>query len=824
MTLFAVAAVSAGVLAYEVLLMRLLAIVQWHHFAYMVISIALLGYGVSGTLLSLTQDYLKRHFTIAFAISAALFGITAPLSFALAQRVPFNALEIVWNPRQFFYLLVLYLLFTVPFVCGANCVALAFATFGERIGRIYRYDLTGAGLGAVGIIAALFLLSPPDCLRLVCALGFVAAGLIYLDGPRRSPRPRATALLSLSVVVPLLIPADWIALRLSEFKGLSTALQVPGTEVLGEYSSPLGLLTVVRSPTIPFRHVPGLSLRNTEEPPDQIGVFSDGDSLSVINRYDGRVDRLKYLDQTTAALPYRLVSRPSVLILGAGGGSDVLQALYHGAARIDAVELNPQMVDLVAEKHREFAGGIYSHADVEVHVAEARGFVGRSQERWDVVQIPLLESFGAAAAGVQGLSESYTYTVEAIQEYLGHLTPDGMLSITRWLKLPPRDSLKLFATALTALRAEGMAEPNWHLALIRGWNTTTLVIKKTPFTAAQLGKVRDFAAERSFDIAYLPAMSAQEANRFTILDQPAFFQGTQALAGPSAPQFLAQYKFDIAPATDNRPYFFDFFKWQALPELFELRARGGAGLLDWGYLILCATLVQAVALSLALILLPLWVWKGAPARQSGRLRIFLYFLCLGFAFLFVEIAFIQRFIVFLSHPLYAISVVLCTFLVFAGLGSGYAPRLARVLREVRPFLRLGATLSAIDLAVLGIAAISFIYLAILPSLFEHLIGWPGMAKIFLSIALIAPLAFFMGMPFPLGLSRVSRQAPKLVPWAWGVNGCASVIAAVMAALLAIHIGFASVVVLAVLVYVGAAAAFRRPLIGAGTDPGTNPAE
>jgi spermidine synthase len=603
------------------------------------------------------------------------------------------------------------------------------------------------------------------------------------------------------------------------------ALQVPDAEVIGRSSGPLGLLSVVRSRTIPFRHAPGLSLNSTVEPPPQLGVFTDGDALSVISRYEGRRDALAHLDFTTSAVAYHLLGNPSVLVLaagaedqhllgnpsvlvlGAGGGSDVLQALVHGAERIDAVELNPQVIALVATEHADFAGGLYGLPRVRVHAAEARSFVARGSARWELIQIPLLDSFGAAVAGVQSLSESYLYTVEAFRHYLRHLAPGGYLAITRWLKLPPRDSLKLFATALRALEREGAAAPQRRLALIRSWNTTTLLVKNGPLGAEEIRRIRAFADERSFDLAYYDGMRPDEANRFNLLERPYFFEGATALAGPDRAAFLARYKFDLAPATDDRPYFFDFFRWRSLPEFLALRRQGGAALLEWGYLILAATLVQATALSLVLVLLPLRVLRRRAPPHPDRRRILAYFLALGLAFLFVEIAFIQRFIVFLGHPLYAVAVVLSGFLVFAGLGSAAAPALAGRLQARRPVLRV----PPVGLAVLAIAALALLYLALLPALFDGMMPWPDAARVAASLVLIAPLAFFMGMPFPLGLSRVAARAPDLVPWAWGVNGCASVISAVLASLLAMHLGFTAVVACAVLLYLAAAAVFRAPL-------------
>ena len=809
--LFAVAVVSAAVLAYEVLLMRLLAIVQWHHFAYMVISIALLGYGASGTFVALFRERLKRHFAVGFAVNAALFGITALVGFALGQRVPFNALAIAWDPLQLLYLAILYLVFVIPFFCGANCVCLTFAAFGDRIGRIYRYDLTGAGIGALGIVAALHLLSPADSLRAITGLGLAAGGLVLLPGKARRGRLAALGLLAAAALLPLVLPQSWTALRLSEFKGLSDALRVPGARTIRESSSPLGLLTVVESPDLPFRHVPGLSLNNRVEPPPQLGVFTDGGSLTAVTRYDGRRAPLAYLDFVTSALPYHLIERPSVLILGAGGGADLLQAIYHGAARIDAVELDASMVRLVRDEYGDFAGGLYRRPDVRMHVAEARGFVTRSRRLWDLVQIPLLESAAASASGVQSLTESYVYTLEAVREYVGHLAPGGILAITRWLKLPPRDSLKLLLTASLVLEGSAVGEPARRLALVRGWGTTTLLVKNGPFDEAQIQTMRRFAEERSFDLAFYPGMAPGEANRFNILPAPYFHDAARELLSEAREDFVERYKFDLTPASDDRPYFFDFFRWRSLPEFLALRARGGAGLLEWGYLILFATLVQAALFSIVLILLPLAAGPGILHRP-GKTRILAYFFLLGLAFLFVEIAFIQRFIVFLGDPLYAVAVVLCGFLVFAGLGSGYSPRFAsRIEGGTKQAPRPAPRIWPIGAAVAAIAVIALLYLLALPPILAWAIAWPEPARIAVSLALLAPLAFFMGMPFPLGLARVSAAVPALVPWAWGVNGCASVLSAVLAMILAIHFGFTAVVAIAVGLYLAAALVFRRPI-------------
>ena len=791
MRLLAVGLVAAGVLAYEVLLARLFSIVQWYHFAYMVISIALLGYGASGTFLALLRGRLEARAPAAFAAFAALFGISAVACFGLAERLPFNALELIWDPRQLLWLGALYAILIVPFFCGAVCIGLALACFADPVGRIYRADLLGAGLGALGLLGLLFLVMPSRALELVGALGLLAAALVSFSTP--GARLRALACAAAAVAMALALPSAWTALELSPYKGLSQALRVPGAVVEVERSSPLGLLSAARSPQIPFRHAPGLSLNNLSEPAAQIGVFTDGEGLSPITAFDGDLEPLAYLDFTTAALPYHLLDRPEVLVLGAGGGAHVLLALYHDARRIEAVELNPQLVELVRERYADFAGNLYDRPEVRVRIGEARGFVAASDDRYELIQIPLLDAFAAAAAGTVSLNASFVYTIEAFETYLEHLAPGGYLAITRWLKLPPRDAAKLFLTALRALERHGVAEPARQLALIRSWETTTLLVKNGPLTVADTEAIRAFADARSFDLAYYPGMPATEANRYNLLQEPYFFEAAQALI-ESPEEFLARYKFDLRPATDDRPYFFDFFRWRALPELWTVSAQSGGALLDWGYLILAATLVQAALLSLVLVLLPLWL--GVETRPSGgRWRIALYFGAIGLAFLFVEIASIQRFTLFLAHPLYAIGVVLAGFLLFAGLGSGAAPGLEQRLA--------GRGIGALALAIGAIVVLAIVYILALPPVFAALAGLPDLAKILLSLALIAPLAFFMGMPFPLALARLRADAPRLVPWAWAINGCASVLSAILATLLAMTFGTRAVVFVAAALYVGA---------------------
>jgi len=772
----AIALTSAAALAYEILLIRLFAITDWHHLAFLVISLALLGYGASGTLLALMRERLLRRFDAAAATFTAGFGITSIGAFLLSQRIELSSLEIFWSTRQFGTLFLFYLLFAVPFFCAATAIGLALTRHGAESPRLYRADLLGGGLAAAAMTALLFVVHPVTALTIVSACGFVATALFA----------RRAALL-IGIVIAIAARPFVLPLRISQFKELSQALRVPDARVVAERSSPLAMLTAVDSPAVPFRHAPGLALTFGGEIPEQIGVFSDGggmtpiiswrlavfgwggDEAGVLPPTANRQRPTSYLDALPTAVAYHLgTPKHRVAVIGSGGGAEVLSALTHGARHVTAVELNPQLIALVRERSR-----IYDDPRVRVAASEARKFIRESSDRYDVIQVALVGSHGASASGVQALSESYLYTVEAMREMVAHLNPGGVLVITRWMQSPPREVVKLLATATEDRAHPREGAQQRDVALIRGWNTATVIVKRGELGPSEVAQLRRFCEERSFDLDFAPGVKREETNQYNVIED-SLFDMAIALRGPAREDFLSRYKFHVRPATDERPYFFHFFRWSALPELLRLRARGGMPLLEWGYLVLVAGLAQVLVAAVVLILLPLALFRRGPS-----IRLIGYFGSIGLGFLFLEIAFMQRLTLFLGHPLYAIAIVLASFLVFGGLGSGASAR----------FGTRRAPLIVAALAVLALVVVRFLPL-----------GLPDVAKVAMSIALIAPLAFAMGMPFPLGLRRLASDD---IPWAWGINGTASVIASMLATLIAVHFGFSVLVLIAAGLYCGA---------------------
>ncbi len=794
----AIALISAAALAYQLLLMRWLAIAHWHPFAVVIISLALLGHGVSGTALSLVRERVLRRFELWFPACALAFALAAAACLLLARAIPFNGLELAWDLRQLGWLSALYLCLALPFFFAAMCFGLAFARHGDEIPRLYGADLAGAGAGALLALGLAWLVPVDVALAGAAMLAPIAAALVA------GGRARRIVIAGAGMVLLALATATTtraLSPPVNPFKGLAKVLLLRDARIIAETHSPYGWLAVVESPRMPLRQVPGLSLANSQEPAPQLGLYVDGDGAGVITRRDADDSAaLAYLARTTAALPYRLRERPRVLVLGGGGGGDVLQALALGARRVDVVDVNPQRVALLRDRFAAFAGELYRDPCVRLHVADTRGFIRASRERYDVIVLGQEGSSAAGGAGVHAVAEDYAATVEALRAYHAHLAPGGLLAITRWEKQPPRDALKLFATAAAALRADGVALPGQRLLMLRNWDAATLLLRRGAFDDTEIATVRAFADELGFDPVYFPGMRAEEANRFHVLARDDVRVGATALLSPHARAYREAYKFDIEPARDDRPYFGNFFKWAALPELWRLRGQGSAVLLDSGYLLLVGALVQALPWTLALVLLPL---LALPRARTGvvRWRAAVYFIGLGLAFLLIEIACLSRLALLVGHPLLAVGAGLAGFLLFAGAGSMFAQRwLARSTRSIAAMGRR---------AVLAIAAALTWHVVAFALALQVGAGWSPLMRMGLGLLTIAPLAFAMGLPFPLGLTRLARSAPAFVPWAWGLNGCASVIAALAALLLATEAGLGATLLVALVLYVIAAWTWRE---------------
>ena len=793
---------SASALAYEVLLIRLFSIIHWHHFAFMVISIALLGYGVSGSLITVFRRCLLDNYDFVFISNILLFGFSSIACFIVVQHLPFNTLEILWDSAQWQRLLFSYLLLTLPFFFVANAIALTIMRFHQKIPLVYGIDLIGAGIGAVLIMALLQVFTADALLRLLAISG-ITAGFFALSNLNNREKKITISVLFLCLLTVFLTPQKWLDLRISEYKGLTQTLLIKDASLRSSHTSPVSQIDVVQSPFIPFRHAPGLSLQSPVAPPEQLAVFRDGDEMTTIDhamdKCSGEISSLEYFDYMSSALPYHVHGSPqSALILASATGAQILQSHYYKIPRIDAVEPDNQLSSLITGQYADYYGWQKLKHKVTIHNISARGFAA-SEKKYDLVIMGPSGASAGGSAGVHALSTSFDYTVEALQSYLKLLAPDGLLSLTLWTSTPARENLKLFATAVSVMKNAGINHPENNIAWIRSWNTATLLLKNTALTAKEINKVRDFSLSRSFDLAWLPGISPFEVNKHQLLQEPVFYLAARSLLNQSLVKndksnFIQEYKYDIQPATDDRPYFNNYFKWSSMKEFLSLPGQAGISMIGVGYPTLLVTLVQASIAAFILILLPLFfVQTDIKSTANRRRNIIFYFLAIGLAFLFIEIAFIQKFTLILSQPLYAVAVALCAFLIFSGLGSLYVQRCLKTA---------STSIIAILLrrSVIMIGLIIIIYIVLLPLISNTIMAMPETARILSAFVLAAPLAFFMGMPFPLGMATLQQNSPGLIPWAWGINGCASVLSAILAVILAINIGFNGVMLCAVVLY------------------------
>jgi hypothetical protein len=499
---------------------------------------------------------------------------------------------------------------------------------------------------------------------------------------------------------------------------------------------------------------------------------------------------LAYLDYLPPDLVYHLLERPSVLVLGTGGANDVVAALEFGARSVTAVELDPLVVRLLAHDCPSFTRSLLQNPLVRPVVAEARGFLETTGDTYDLIQVPPLTSFSSSAAGMFAPSASYLFTVEGLGRAIDHLSPTGILALTHWVLYPERDVFRLLATVITSAEARGV-DPVPRLALFRGYSTATILFSRSPWTAEQLAAFRRLCAERGYDFCYYPGVHREEVSRFfPVLGEPIYYEAARALLFGEREAFYRFQLFRVRPATDDQPYFSSTFRWRTLPWLIHTLGTQWLGFVDRGYLFLVLTLIQTTLLGAALIAGPLLL-LGRIRRTAGKLRAGLYFFLLGLGYMCLEIAAIQRFLLLLPSPVHSLAVVLSTFLVGSGVGSLLLRRAAADLgRAIR-----GATL--------GIALLALLHATVLPGLLTAFLGRAFLLRLTVTVLSLAPLAVLMGIPFPAGFALLRQRAEALTPWAWGVNGCASVAGASLATLFAIEVGLAAVTLAASGLYLAA---------------------
>jgi hypothetical protein len=757
-------------LAFELTLTRLFSITQWYHFAFLAVSVALLGYGASGTAVSLVPRWSTPPADLRASVLSSLFA-TAVITAALGlNHLPFDSYRIAWERVQILYLVLYYLALALPFFFAGMVTGLLLAAYPGSASRLYSANLLGAALGAAAPLVFLPW-AGEGAVLLVAALGLLGAVAFAFPVARLSWRSILLGACVLLTLGAFFLPSP-LRLRLSPYKGISQVLRFPDAETEWQRWNAYARVDRVSSDAI--RSAPGLSLSYSGGFPRQVGLFVDGDDLTPI--LVTPVESQSFFEHLPVALPYQLRPGGSVLVIEPRGGLDLHVALSQGAASVTVVEGNPLVI--------EAARNVYSDPRVTVVNTEGRIFARRTGELYDVVHLSLHDSYRPVTSGAFSLGERYDLTVEAFEDYLAVLKPDGFLVVERWLQVPPSETVRAGAVAVESLRRQGVEDLQMRLAVIRSWQVGLVLVKNSVLTTSEVTAIRDFGQALGLDLVALPGLADQEANRVNVLEAALYHQAFQQLM--SNPEAVVQsHGYDVSPPTDDRPFFFHFFRWAQTPSVIQ---QLGSTWQPWGgsgYLVLIALLVVSIAISGLLILLPLLV--ATPLRSMsdrGRFRwgTFFYFGLLGLGFLFAELPLMQRFILFLEEPIYAFTTVVAALMMFSGLGSLLSTRLSA--RWMLPLL----------------VALLLIYPWALPTVFRALLGSHFLARLAISILCLAPLGLLMGIPFPTGVSWLHTYAPGLVPWAWAINGCSSVLASILSALIALSAGFSWVLAAAALAY------------------------
>ncbi|NLH49575.1 MAG: hypothetical protein GX444_13390 [Myxococcales bacterium] len=739
--------VACAMLATEIVLTRVYSVVMWYHFAFLAISVSLFGMGLGALLAHWFGSRLAGREEAALSFAGAASGAAGGLLIALLLTMKLGDFE--FTSASLLKLALVYTVSALPFVAGGLFISLLLQLEAKRAGVVYFFDLIGAGLGCLLTVPLLKLFGGPAAVLVAGALA--ALGGVTAGGADKKSR----------WTVGLAVAGGLLAVAIFHLTTGSTLLEpryVKGNR------EPARLTVDWNS----FSRVIAFARPDIGD----IMIEIDGIAHTPITPFDGDTAKTQDAAAYLQRLPYIIRPGSTTLIFGSGGGEHVLTALDAGAKRVVALEYNPLVVDLVRNRFANVSGGLYNRPDVDVVIDEGRSYIRRTNEKFDVIQFTLIDTWAATAAGAFALSENNVFTVEAMHEYFDHLAPGGMISIKRWNDTQ-EIVLRLMALAKTVLLQQGVKYPERHFFIARDEAFANLMIKKDEFTLQEMGDLVEHCAKLNLPIVYSPYHSGDDP-RFKELAERGDFAA-----------WFAEQKQDLSPTTDNRPFLFYTLRLRNLPEVFK--EAYSAKIHNLGPLVLYALGALVLGLVALFILLPAWLTRESKAKPPFRFA--LYFAALGLAYLLVEVAIMQKFILYLGHPTYALTVVLFTILLASGLGAGLSER----IYPDRTVPRLRVIVGALALYVAVLLIVS-------PRLFHETLALALPLRIGLTVLFLLPLGLLMGMPFPLGIRLVGYDYPRGVTWMFAVNSAASVLGSVAAMLLAVNFGFSSAIILGLALY------------------------
>jgi hypothetical protein len=699
--------------------------------------------------------------------------------------------------RQIGYWLLYWLLLSIPFFVGASVTGLALMITGQAVARVYAANLIGSAAGAIFAPMAMYVVPPEWLAAVMGVIAFVGAlGLLPPFRPRRVTG-LAVALAATGAILCLAPPH----IRPDQYKDIAhlERLRAQGAaEKVAEHFGPRGVISAYRSDA--FHDLPFVSIE--AEPPSLSAIVIDGHRAGSLLDVSS-ADEADVVDHTLMAFPYGLApERPAVLLLGEIGGGNVWLAKRHGASAIDVVQPHDSLYALMRGPLRTYGGQVFDLPGVSTTAAQPRHFVEHTPKRYDLIQLVTLESLATGASGLRGLGQDDLLTVEGISACLDHLSERGILAVSRGIQTPPRDNVKLLATFVEVLRRAGVASPGRHIVVVRDYLGVCTLVRKSPWTAEDIAGVRRLCREHGLTPVWFEGIRPEELNQPDQLPGAPdgvgdlYHYAARQLFSAESDRFLDEWVFDIRPPTDQRPFFYNFCRLSAIVAL--KRAFGDTWLTraELGLLFVLFAIVLASVVGGVLILAPL-AWSREARRQQRKSVTVAYFASLGLAYLILEITYLSRLTHLIGDPVLAAAVTIGGFLLLSGLGSLTADRIRSI--DNRAWRRILA----------GVVVTGLIAFVALEYASRPVGGWPLLMRCAAALALIAPPAYLMGFPMPLGLRRLSAGAAALVPWAWGVNGFASVVAAPLATAIGMIWGFNVAAIAALCFYALAAVLLTR---------------
>lgn len=779
---------SFSVLLLELSLTRLFSVVLFYHFAFLAISIALLGLGAGGVFAFIRRAWLGKWDVRDIAASLCLLGSVSVL--VVLEVVLHSSISLAPTIGNLLRLTVLYLVSAVPFFFCGVLLSVVFARMCGGIPRLYGADLAGASLACLLTVPALNLLGAPNTILLS---GVTLTAAMFVWSGRRKAKGIAVRV---GLIFVVLIGINWHG-RLFDV-----------VYAKGMYRDPK---------MVEFARWNAISRVEVDNQNGARAIVIDADANTYImnvapEQWAGTV----WQKNLMAAAPSVVnVLRPTgdYAIIGPGGGVDVLRALGNGSKNVTGIEINRIIAtDIMRGRYADFSYHLYQRPDVHIHVADGRSFIRNSKDLYDVVQMTLVDTWASTAAGAFALSENNLYTEEAFREYFDHLKPDGMLAITRWEFKSPREALRVLANAIVVLHQMGIQDVQNHFiivsdgALTEDGRPVLVLAKKSAFTRAEeITVLEHLENNKNLALIYSPSDHSRPAGVHPIDPSLRWNPFTAMIVSNDPVGFAQKYAYNVGPVTDDAPFFFFTLKLRDL--LGQSSLQKG---IDWkvnlGVLVLFIVLGVSIVAVLAFLILPM-LWH-APAKVQNPWRL-LYFVVIGLGYILIEITLIQRFVLYLGNPTYALTVVIFLLLLSSGMGSLLSRRWITNTRVVW-------------FPIVVIMAVVLLYAFMLPEFLEATVGWALRLKLLFSATLLAPLGLAMGMPFPTGLRAMAPDADAIagaelgavadggqVEWAWALNAAASVLGSVLAVVIAVQWGLTVTLVVAAISYLIAAALSRN---------------